>query len=160
MTDLGTFDEKIFSRIGPKIVKFREFAKITSLKVIHAKFYSKYLLEELVLNSPLVLRENIFVFVEEKVNKTFLLGFADSSNQVYCGVDYLRIETSIGVRVKFVASKTKVAPIKALSIPRLELLGCVLLSKLLSEIVVAISNWTRRTFYNLPWNKTMIEIKL
>ena len=54
--------------------------------------------------------------------------------------------TSSTVKVLFSTSKvikvtkvTKVTPLKVLSIPRLELLGCVLLTKLMKEIKVAIS---------------------
>ena len=63
-----------------------------------------------------------------------------SSLKVYCGVIYLRIKTSIGLRVCFLAAKTKVAPLKEVTIPRLELLGCVLLSDLLQQVNIAILN--------------------
>ena len=100
-----------------------------------ARVWGEFLSDLDNLNSVRIKR---FVFVREKVIKISLHGFADSSNQVYCGVVYMCIETSVGMRVNFLASKNKVAPLKSLSIPRLELSGCVLLSKLLSDIMVAI----------------------
>ena len=51
---------------------------------------------------------------------------------------YIRVETTLCIRVNFLCAKTKVAPLKKLSIPRLELLGCVLLSKVLKDVLVAL----------------------
>ena len=61
-----------------------------------------------------------------------LHGFSDASEQAYAGVVYLRmVDTTGSVYVSLVIAKTKVAPIKRLSIPRLELCGAHLLSQLL-----------------------------
>ncbi|XP_072948365.1 uncharacterized protein [Epargyreus clarus] len=65
-----------------------------------------------------------------------LHGFCDASLDAYSAVVYTRSIDSNGyVHVSLVASKTKVAPIKQVSIPRLELCGAVLLSKLLLEVL-------------------------
>ena len=74
-----------------------------------------------------------FYEIEENILSVDLHGFCDSSNQIYCAVVYLRIETTFGIRVSLLVSKTKVTPLKKLSMPRLELLFCVLLNKLLNE---------------------------
>ena len=76
-----------------------------------------------------------FYEIEENILSVDLHGFCDSSNQIYCTVVYLRIETTFGIRVSLLVSKTKVTPLKKLSMPRLELLSCVLLSKLLNEVL-------------------------
>ena len=61
-----------------------------------------------------------------------LHGFSDASEEAYAGVVYLRMVDSIGhVHTSLVFSKTKVSPIKRLSIPRLELCGAHVLTKLL-----------------------------
>ncbi|KAJ0181817.1 hypothetical protein K1T71_002539 [Dendrolimus kikuchii] len=64
-----------------------------------------------------------------------LHGFADASNVAYAAVVYARVVDKHGhVHVSLVTSKTRVAPIKQVSIPRLELCGAVLLAKLLHEV--------------------------
>ena len=76
-----------------------------------------------------------FYEIEENILSVDLHRFCDRSNQIYCAVVYLRIETMFGIRVSLLVSKTKVTPLKKLSMPRLELLSCVLLSKLLNEVL-------------------------
>ena len=61
-----------------------------------------------------------------------LHGFSDASEQAYAGVVYLRMIDSTGnIHTSLVMSKTKVAPIKRLTIPRLELCGAQLLAQIL-----------------------------
>lgn len=71
-----------------------------------------------------------------KSDETFeLQGFCDASDDAYAAVIYARVVDCHGnVHVSLITSKTKVAPIKKVSIPRLELCGAVLLSKLLTEV--------------------------
>lgn len=64
-----------------------------------------------------------------------LHGFSDASKDAYAAVVYIRIIGCNGqVHVNLVTSKTKVAPIKQVSIPRLEVCGAVLLAKLLRKV--------------------------
>ena len=61
-----------------------------------------------------------------------LHGFSDASEAAYAGVVYFRLVDTTGcVHTSLVMAKTKVAPIKRLSIPRLELCGALLLAQLL-----------------------------
>ena len=69
---------------------------------------------------------------EVQIVSTELHGFSDASEQAYAGVVYLRmVDTNAKVHVSLVMSKTKVAPVKRLTIPRLELCGAQLLARLL-----------------------------
>ena len=63
-----------------------------------------------------------------------LHGFSDVSRLAYAGVVYLRAVDNHGtVTTSLVMSKTKVAPLKKLTIPRLELCGALILARLLSH---------------------------
>ena len=67
-----------------------------------------------------------------KVVSTQLHGFSDASEKAYSGVVYLRMEDPNGSSyTSLVMSKTRVAPIKRQTIPRLELCGALLLAQLL-----------------------------
>ena len=52
-----------------------------------------------------------------------LHGFCDASLKAYGAVVYLQVHTASRTYVKFVASKTRVAPLSSQTIPRLELLA-------------------------------------
>ena len=61
--------------------------------------------------------------------------FCDASEDAYAAVVYLRGQDKGGdVHISLVISKTRVAPIKRLTIPRLELCGAKLLSQLLHHV--------------------------
>ena len=69
-------------------------------------------------------------------------GFSDVSENAYAGVVYLRLVDSCDqVHVSLVMSKTKVAPIKRLSISCLELCGAVVLTQLIQHV---------KNIYNVP----------
>lgn len=64
-----------------------------------------------------------------------LHGFADASNVAYAAVVYLKSVTGCGkTTVTLLAGKSRVAPIKSLSVPWLELSAAVLLAKLLDFV--------------------------
>lgn len=69
----------------------------------------------------------------------FLHGFADASSLAYGCVIYLQcISLDNQISTKLVCSKSRVAPIKTISIPRLELCACLLLAKLVKKILPAL----------------------
>lgn len=65
-----------------------------------------------------------------------LHGFSDASEAAYAAVVYLRVTDAAddSVQTSLVISKTKVAPLKKLTIPRLELCGAQLLAQLLHHV--------------------------
>ena len=61
-----------------------------------------------------------------------LHGFSDASEKAYAAVVYFRVEyANECVQVSLLSSKTKVAPMKKITIPRLELCGAKLLAQLI-----------------------------
>ncbi|XP_011864190.1 PREDICTED: uncharacterized protein LOC105560050, partial [Vollenhovia emeryi] len=64
-----------------------------------------------------------------------LHGFADASNNAYAAAVYIKvISESRAITVTLLAGKSKVAPLKPLSIPRLELSAALLLARLLEFV--------------------------
>ncbi|XP_062533921.1 uncharacterized protein LOC134202933 [Armigeres subalbatus] len=64
-----------------------------------------------------------------------LHGFSDASEEAYAAVIYLRSVDSNGeINVTLLAAKTKVAPVRQVSIPRLELNAAELLAKLMKHV--------------------------
>ena len=64
-----------------------------------------------------------------------LHGFCDASENAYAGVMYLRGEDSEGrIHISLVTAKTRVSPIKRLTIPCLEWCGAYLLTQLLHHV--------------------------
>ncbi|KAJ0171792.1 hypothetical protein K1T71_012555 [Dendrolimus kikuchii] len=85
-----------------------------------------------------------------------LHGFSDASNQAYAAVVYIRVvDQQDDVYSRLVTAKTKVAPIKQVSIPRLELCGAVLVSKLLCE-VAEILNIDKKKIY--AWTDSTVVL--
>ena len=77
--------------------------------------------------------------IDSKIVSCSLCGFYDASVSAYAAVVYLVIRTENGNFVKFIASKTRVAPLQRQTIPRLELLSAVLLARLVSNITNSLS---------------------
>ncbi|XP_055603751.1 uncharacterized protein LOC129751982 [Uranotaenia lowii] len=61
--------------------------------------------------------------------------FSDASEQAYGCAVYFRVSSSEGVKCSLVMSRTKVAPLKRVSIPRLELMAALLGAKLVKTVL-------------------------
>ena len=106
------------------------------LDVLHK--WHKWSSELRTLNQVTVMRY-MFSEVSENIESVEIYGFCDSSLKAYSGLCYLRTQTSIGVKVNLLSAKAKIAPMKKMSIARLELLGCCLLKDLIKSILTAIN---------------------
>ena len=72
---------------------------------------------------------------QSHIESVQLHGFSDASEEAYAGVVYFRMVDSLQrIHTSLVASKTKVAPIQRLTVPRLELCGAHLLARLLHHV--------------------------
>ena len=68
---------------------------------------------------------------KEEIRLTQLHNFSDASQSGYGAVSYLRYEDSNGdIHCSFVMAKSRVAPLKATTIPRLELAAAVVATRL------------------------------
>lgn len=67
--------------------------------------------------------------------ETTLLAFADASEKAYGGVIYLRVRTANEVKINIICAKSRVAPLKSVSLARLELCAALLLSKLVKTVL-------------------------
>lgn len=90
--------------------------------------------EELSLLSTMSFKRHIDVFSDSLV--TTLVGMGDASEKSYGCCIYSVVETPQGdVLTNLICAKSKVSPLKTLSIPRLELCAALLLSKLMKLVV-------------------------
>jgi len=67
-----------------------------------------------------------------------LHGFCDASKHAYAAVVYLVLKSPMGQTVRFIASKTRVSPLKPQTIPRLELLSALLLARLMTSVATTL----------------------
>lgn len=68
-----------------------------------------------------------------------LHGYCDASERAYAAAIYLRSFVNDQVQVRLLCAKTKVAPSKRLTIPRLELCGALLLARLSKTVVESLT---------------------
>ncbi|XP_028397211.1 uncharacterized protein LOC114521021 [Dendronephthya gigantea] len=96
------------------------------------------LVTELQRMNRIVLSRCYFRHVSHPVLSCTIHGFCDASKSAYAAVTYLVVNTAIGAHVRFLAAKTRVAPLEVQSIPRLELLSCLILARLVKNVQEAL----------------------
>jgi hypothetical protein len=85
--------------------------------------------------------------------------FCDASEQAYAAVVYSRAEDTDGnVTIALLAAKTKVAPVKQLSLPRLELSAALLGTRLLSSCTEALASLHVEIFSSTAWTDSTIVL--
>ena len=85
--------------------------------------------------------ENIRIprcLIPVKPTHLVIAGFSDASEKAYSACVYLVSFTKSNSHVSLLASKTKVAPVKTISLPKLELCGAVLLASLMETVSAAL----------------------
>jgi len=92
------------------------------------------LVDDLGEGKPISVPRSYLHGVEKNPASFTLCGFCDASTRAYAAVVYLVVRTSLGVVVRFVVAKTRVAPLQPQTVPLLELLSAFLLSKLIVSV--------------------------
>ncbi|XP_060665549.1 uncharacterized protein LOC132797787 [Drosophila nasuta] len=82
-------------------------------------------------------------------------GFCDASERAYGAAIHVRVETANKVSTHLLTAKTKVAPVKSLSVPRLELCGAVLLAELSAALLLNLPAESFQTFF---WTDSTIVL--
>ena len=104
----------------------------------HAKLYLDWI-DDLKRVETITLNRCVYSGVGEEIQSCELHGFGDASERAYCAMVYFVCRTSTAVYVQLLAAKTSVAPLKALTIPRLELMSALMLAKLVDSVKKALA---------------------
>ncbi|GFS52306.1 pao retrotransposon peptidase superfamily [Trichonephila clavipes] len=88
-------------------------------------------------------------------NTVELHGFAGASSLAYAAAIYCRLKHNGKIKVQLLVSKTKVAPVKQVSIPRFELCGAHLLSKLFKSVLRTLKHYNFDVF---DWTDSKIVL--
>ncbi|XP_046397751.1 uncharacterized protein LOC124164469 [Ischnura elegans] len=128
--------------IGPVIIKAKIFLqRLWELKgdwddPLPATYHAAWcqFREELPLLEKLKVPRWVDFANSRKGSMVDLHGFCDASEGGYGACVYIRTSSKTGYNVHLLCSKSKVSPLKKISIPRLELLAAKLLSKLIYHV--------------------------
>lgn len=129
-----TFD--VLGWFSPSIIKIKILLPVWELKLVGMVSFlltSKALDYSWKHNSHFYLIDISLDSVQVYVGSMQLHGFSDASEEAHSGVVYLRM---VDTFTSLTISMTKVAPIKCLTIPRLEICGACLLAQLLHYVQV------------------------
>ena len=132
--DKSDWDDELDDIIKQKFLKF-----LNDLKIIKQISMSRF----------------IYGAFKEHICNIELHCFCDSSLQAYSSVIYIRVITNLDVKVNLICSKTKVSPMKEVTIPQLELMSCALLTKLLQSVLKGLSLNTTSIYC---WSDSMIAL--
>ena len=107
----------------------------TEINNTHWKIWNNYI-KGLQSAKHVYVERRVFCCSERKVE---LHGFCDSLGKALGAVIYARVSCCGRVKVTLWSGECRIAPSRCQSIPRLELLSCVLLGKLMDSVLKAIS---------------------
>ena len=117
--------------MAPIIIRFKMFfqelceAKVNWDETLSGPILIKWqsLVQDLQTSQSISIPRCYFDGIHDDVELYKLYGFCDASTGAYAAVIYLLMKTRTDHVVKFIASKTRVAPSRSQTIPRLELLS-------------------------------------
>ncbi|GFX49173.1 integrase catalytic domain-containing protein [Trichonephila clavipes] len=85
-----------------------------------------------------------------------LHSFCDASRKAYGAAIYLRTKSRNGISVKLVTSKSRVAPLNCVTLPRLELLGAIVAARLASMVKKIVN--LKRSCLQYHWTDSKIVL--
>nr|CAH7767395.1 unnamed protein product [Callosobruchus chinensis] len=175
-------DQKVTKRLILSIISqlFDPMGLISPCVIIGKVLIQKLWLEKIDWDSPvseelkiewLKLRNNLAELNKLKIDrqvvcdeavKIELHGFSDASAEAYGAAVYVRsVDINGKIHVCLLCAKSRIAPLKTISIPRLELCGAVILAKLVDKVINSckidfdkVYCWTDSTVV-LGWLKTI-----
>ncbi|XP_070138609.1 uncharacterized protein [Drosophila bipectinata] len=85
--------------------------------------------------------------------------FVDACENGFAAVSYIRFQNEAGIHCSLLGSKTKVAPLRPTSIPRIELMGAVLGARFLHANHETVVNELRQRFWIPKLRSTLARIR-
>ena len=111
--------------------------------------------------SEVTIRRCYFRFdVKDPIKYLYLHGFSDSSEEAYAACVYIKaVSRCNNVKINLVAAKSRLVPIKKeFTIPRLELLGNFILSKLIAVVYEVLSQEIEIGIEQFCWTDSTITL--
>ncbi|GFS68537.1 putative RNA-directed DNA polymerase from transposon X-element [Trichonephila clavipes] len=97
---------------------------------------------------------NIPRYVEINENSELHL-FVDACKCSYGACVYIRIVTPLGVKIRLIRAKSRVAPLKTMTIPRLELMACCIGARLVHSVYAALDVPDLKI---IAWSDSMVAL--
>ncbi|GFT82340.1 integrase catalytic domain-containing protein [Trichonephila clavipes] len=97
---------------------------------------------------------NIPRYVEINENSELHL-FVDACKSSYIACVYIRTVTPLGVKILLIRAKSRVAPLKTMAIPRLELMACCIGARLVHSVYAALDVPDLKI---IAWSDSMVEL--
>ena len=86
--------------------------------------------------------------------------YGDASELGFGCVVYLRLQTEDGFKTSFVAAKSRVSPVQKLTLPRLELMACLLSARLVENVIVYLElESTSIQYSKVLWTDSMVALQ-
>ncbi|GFX74913.1 integrase catalytic domain-containing protein [Trichonephila clavipes] len=97
---------------------------------------------------------NIPRYVEINENSELHL-FVDACKSSYGACVYIRTVTPLGVKIRLIRAKSRVAPLKTMTIPRLELMACCIGARLIHSVYAALDVPDLKI---IAWSDSMVAL--